>query len=230
LSKKWAVLGHSQGGHAALAVTQRAGAIQSQYPLVATVALAPGSDLSLITDIDFASIKQLVAAGNIPMAWGVAANLNGYGSFLLHGAQAVSPNLDLNKYIGDDLKAILPMLKYDYDCEQFGTALAVRMTYLASTGNMPTEFKGIKSDWYTHPEIKALLPRTEVGKVKLSVPVFMAHGDADIDVPIGATKQLESTMRQLGTNVEVKYVEALDHNEIVPNQMPAAISFIKSKW
>ena len=74
------------------------------------------------------------------------------------------------------------------------------------------------------------MPRTEVGKVKLSMPVFMAHGGADIDVPIGATRQLEKIMRELGTSVEVKYVETLDHNEIVPNQMPAAINFIKAKW
>lgn len=230
LSKKWAVLGHSQGGHAALATAQRASEVQSDFPLVATVALAPGSDVSLITDIDFASIKELTGSGQAPLAWGVAGNLNGYGSFLLHGATAIAPNLDLNKYVGDDLKPLLSLAKDDRDCQQFGTALGMKITSLAVAGQSPLDFKGIKADWYTNPEIKALLPRTEVGKVKLSVPVFMAHGDADIDVPIGATRQLETIMRQLGTNVEVKYVSGLDHNEIVLDQMPAAISFIKSKW
>ncbi len=230
LSKKWAVLGHSQGGHAALATAQRAVEIQAQYPLVATVALAPGSDVSLITDIDVAAIKELTQAGEMPLAWGIAGTLNGYGSFLLHAAQTVSPNLDLNKYIDEDLKPILPLAKDDRDCQQFGTALGMKMTELAIAGKSPLDFKGIKYDWYNSPEIKALLPRTEVGKVKLSMPVFMAHGGADIDVPIGATRQLEKIMRELGTSVEVKYVETLDHNEIVPNQMPAAINFIKAKW
>ncbi|WMW79603.1 alpha/beta fold hydrolase [Undibacterium cyanobacteriorum] len=230
LSKKWAVIGHSQGGHAALATAQYAKEIEAQYPLVATVALAPGSDVSLITDIDFASIKELTASDQAPLAWGVAGNLNGYGTFLLHGATAIAPTLDLTKYVGDDLKPIIALAKDDRDCQQFGTALAMKVSSLAVAGQTPLDFKGIKSDWYLNPEIKALLPRTEVGKVKLSVPVYLAHGDADIDVPIGATRQLEATMRQLGTNVETKYVADLDHTDIVPNQMPAAIGFIKSKW
>ncbi len=230
LTKKWALVGHSQGGHAALAATQRMNEIQSQFPLVATVALAPGSDVSLITEIDFAAIKDATEAGELQIAWGVNATLNGYGSFLLNSVQTISPNLDLNKYIGDDLKPILPLAKDDRDCQQFGTALVTRMTNMALAGQSPLDFKGIKADWYTNPEIKTLLARTEVGKVKLSVPVYMAHGDADIDVPIGATRQMEIVMKQLGTNVEAKYMTGVNHDEIVPNQMPTAISFIKAKW
>ena len=55
------------------------------------------------------------------------------------------------------------------------------MTNMASQVKVHSISKASKADWYTNPEIKTLLARTEVGKVKLSVPVYMAHGDADID-------------------------------------------------
>ena len=176
----------SKGGHAALATAQRASEVQSDFPLVATVALAPGSDVSLITDIDFASIKELTGSGQAPLAWGVAGNLNGYGSFLLHGATAIAPNLDLNKYVGDDLKPLLSSRRMIAIVNSFHRArhenheLGCRRSkaHLISKGSRPIGTPIPKSKPYCH--------RTEVGKVKLSVPVFMAHGDADIDVPIGS--------------------------------------------
>ena len=49
--------------------------IQSQFPLRRQWHWRPGSDVSLITEIDFAAIKDATEAGELQIAWGRERNL-----------------------------------------------------------------------------------------------------------------------------------------------------------
>jgi len=61
LSDDWAIVGHSQGGHVALA-TARA-TQDPAYPLAAVVALAPGTDARAVSDAQFDAIDAHLQRG-----------------------------------------------------------------------------------------------------------------------------------------------------------------------
>ena len=112
---------------------------------MATVALAPGSDVSLITEIDFAAIKDATEAGELQIVWGVNATLNGYGSFYSIVSRLFHPELRFERYIGEMIQTNFAIGKDDRDCQQFGTALVTKNDKHGLAGQSPLDFKGIKS-------------------------------------------------------------------------------------
>lgn len=132
LSTAWAVVGHSQGGFAALAAAEHAAAMATTHPLRAVVALAPGAEFEHTVPELFAQIDALQQRFDAAAAAGDAAAAEALGEELLEnvfstsynglmlvlGLQAQQPALTPELLLDP---AALPLAKLaleDRDCEQ----------------------------------------------------------------------------------------------------------------
>lgn len=95
LSNDWLVLGHSQGGAAALAVAAGGQAYGSELQLKGAIAAAPGG-------YDFAGIAQYVL-DNPELAPGVAA----FFPIVLLGAAAAEPSIELDKLVSPAMQQLV---------------------------------------------------------------------------------------------------------------------------
>lgn len=87
VSNKWAVLGHSQGGHAALATAQYAARANMDYK--GAVATAPANNLKMIEELSEMAIAQMEDF-SLPQALGYAI-LDTLTSYMAAGIKSVYP-------------------------------------------------------------------------------------------------------------------------------------------
>jgi acetyl esterase/lipase len=229
LSKRWAVLGHSQGGHAALATAQSASELGNGFDLRATVAIAPGSDLAASSDITFALIDELAAAGNLEGAAQVLTSINYLGAMFALGLQAAETSFDPNVLLGSQLAKLLDGARTDSNCFQFGPSLENDLRAHFAAGGSFANYGGIKRDWYKTPGLQAKLDANAVGRVKWPSPTLVIQGTDDFVVPFAVTSALIDSMQALGTPVTRVDVKGGGHNDVVLGQLPEAIAFIQSR-
>lgn len=229
LSKRWAVLGHSEGGFAALAAAQFAGDLGAGAELRAVVALAPASDLAQLTDLNFAALDSLAAAGEADSAAHVIMALNYYGGMIAQGFRAVLPGTAPEAMFGTRVAPLLAKAETDSDCNQFGLALAQDFqAYVVGGGDMRL-YAGVRRDWHKTPAVRDFLARNQIGQVRLTAPVFVAQGLADLEVHPAATATLVEALRAKGNQVSSVTVPDADHLAVVPAQLPAAIAFVRER-
>lgn len=229
LSKRWAVLGHSEGGFAALAAAQFAGELGAGLDLRAVVALAPASDLAQLTDLNFAALDGLTAAGEFESAAHVALALNYYGAMIAQGFRSVLPGTSAEALFGARVAPLLAKAEGDSDCSQYGNALSEDLVAFVNAGGDLRNYGGVKRDWYQTPAVKELLGRNRIGQVRLGAPVFVAQGLADLEVHPAATASLVETLRANGNQVTSVTVPEADHLAVVPAELPAAIAFVRER-
>jgi alpha-beta hydrolase superfamily lysophospholipase len=219
LAPRWAVIGHSQGGHAALAAAEMAPLIEAQARLAAVVALAPGSDLARSSDLAFERVAQLVAAGQTDLAAGLLLRLNYYGALVAHGAQAQQADMAIAPLFGHRVRALLPRAlgkpEGAGDCTDFGQALAADMVGWLSAGQDVLAYPGVLQHWHRQAGMAALLKDNLVGQNKLAAPVLVMQGELDLDVPAPVTRTLVAQMRAAGTRVELRALPEGDHEAVV---------------
>lgn len=229
VTRAWAVMGHSQGGHAALAAAEHAPSLGPNFPLKAVLAFAPASNLANTSDLNFAQIDSLVAAGRLPEAAYALATLNYYGTLVSHGLQAAQPQAPVAGMFGAALAPLVNLARDETTCHQFGEALAQSITQHLLAGGSPTSYAGLQRQWHQGPGVREALAVTHVGQVRLNAPVWLAHGDADLDVHVQATTLLAHQMRALGTSVTSVVDPGADHEAVVRQQMPAALQFLRAQ-
>lgn len=98
-SPDWLVMGHSQGGAAALAVAARGQADLPQFKLRGAIAIAPGG-------YRYAAIMEYLKAHPQPPV-GVAL----FFPIMLEGAQTADPQLDVEKLISPDLQPLMDLAR-----------------------------------------------------------------------------------------------------------------------
>jgi pimeloyl-ACP methyl ester carboxylesterase len=229
LSKKWSIIGHSQGGHVALSAAQSAGELGSSYELRSVVAFAPGSDLIASSDAIFSLIDTTAATGNIEGAASILYQTNFNGAFVLLGLEAMDARVDASQFVGANLASLLNTARNDSDCTQFRTALFDSLRgYLNSGGNV-LNYPGVKRDWANNTIVREVINNNKVGETRLSAPVLIIQGTADIQVPFVVTNALIGKMQANGTSVARIDVPNGDHDDIVENKFADAISFVRNR-
>lgn len=192
LSKKWVVVGHSQGGEAALAVAELQAAFKDKNYLGA-VSVAPLTDL-------LGTLQQ------------VSTGVAGYLPLVAHGVKSVFPAMNYNDVFTqtawDRLEAIesvagAPLLPPAADpsarlgCLYVAAAafgdLTLNDVYQSGPG------KGIDN-----PYIKAFSLLNQPGIVKAYRPILVAQGESDEVIPADLTRQAVDKMCSKGSTVEYK--------------------------
>ena len=181
LSTRFAVWGHSQGGHAALFAGELAPTWAPELKLVGVVAGAPPSQLFDVS----AALATSPSRGFLFM---VAAGLN-----------AADPTLNLADVLTPKAAALLPVVDTGCNAEVFRAFAAGPLNTLLTPGGLST------GAW------AAAVTANEPGRVRITAPVLVIHGDRDEVIPIATSAKLLSTMCAAKTRVQRKVYPGQDH-------------------
>lgn len=228
LSDDWAIVGHSQGGHVAMA-TARATALPA-YPLQAVVALAPGTDLKPFSDQAFNAIDEKIAEGELENASERLYYLNVYAAYVAHAVKEVNPEFDPKSIFGEAIAPLIDTALTESFCGRYANSVELAMNrYFDSGGSIP-DFQGLKRDWYNVPEIASRLEIEELGDELQSAPLLILQGDADRQVPVAATTAFVERQRSVGTDVTYEVIEGARHRDVARTEFNRAISWLNDKF
>jgi predicted esterase len=229
LATRWAAVGYSQGGHAALATAQYAQQLAPQLQYRATVAFAPASSWALTTQTSYARVDTLAAAGNLTAAAQQSFEISYYAALTVQGAHAVDPGLPLSAVLLPRLAALAPLAATETACGQFVNVLVGDYNAYLGGGGDPREYPGLRRDWATRPEaqaFQALAASNEPGASKLATPLFLAQGALDTTVPQVASDALNARLVGNGSTVRYRIYANADHASIVPQAANDAAAFL----
>ncbi len=186
-SADWAVVGHSQGGHAALGAGERAAEWQAPgLRFVGTVALAPGSHLS--------ELGPLLDSPDV--GWELIA-------YAAAGIRATNPGFDYADMLTAPLLDEMPRAESLCTIELY--------THLASS---PAGLRGLRDDWLANPVVRDHFARNEPGQRPSAAPIFLLQGDDDEIVPLAFTSRLAATLCSAGEVVVYHHWPATDHDGV----------------
>jgi pimeloyl-ACP methyl ester carboxylesterase len=240
LSTVWAVVGHSQGGFAALAAAEHAESLRSQYPLRAVVALSPGAEFDLAVPELFGIVDRLqgefdaaLAAGDMATAaqradhLGSAAFTNTYnGLMLAHGLQAQQPDLKLENVLDPAAMPLAQLALNDADCSQVTRSLTESLQARFDANDRLDTFPGLRRDLLSQADLLPLLQRNSPGQRRLSAPVLLIQGTEDTQTPIGAARALVTRMRAQGTTLRYVEIEGGDHDTTYSERRDEVMAFL----
>jgi acetyl esterase/lipase len=221
LARRWGVMGHSQGGNVALAAAEEAKLIDGVSELRSVVLLAPGSDLAGTSDDLFRQVDAAQAQGDIETAALLTLFVNFNGTFVLQGAKAAEPAIDVNSYVGVRMQPLVGLALTEQPCGQFFAAISNDIGSWVRAGNTVASYPGIRRDWATEPRIAALIEANRVGKVRVTAPIQVVQGTNDEQVPVTGTRRLVAGMRALGNKVELVEIPNGDHGAAASEEVVA---------
>ena len=212
LSADWAVVGHSQGGHVALASAR---AEQNpEFPLRAVVALAPGTDLEALSVQAFKAIDDALAEGNLNDAADRVFYLNVYGGYIAQAIALIEPEFDPNPLFGETVAKLLDTALDEKRCGDYARAIGQAVRTHLTTGGTLEEFEGLRKDWFTEPALTDFLQQEELGDEKQAAPLLIVQGEKDRQIPVAATTAFVDRQRSLGTDVTYEVIPGARHGDV----------------
>lgn len=196
------VVGHSQGGHAALFAGQLRSVYAPDVSLAGIVALAPAGNLGYFFKDDLSSISEIG-----PIALGAVSFADTY------------PELDLKSIMSSD--AIKASSVVDKECLD-----GVKKAFNKLSSDPLTRNPNELSDW------KARLDENSPGNAAIDTPVLIEHGLSDKTVPSNVSEEIFKSLCEKGSKVERKtYSGALaNHVGVVVLGQFDTINFVKSRF
>jgi pimeloyl-ACP methyl ester carboxylesterase len=187
-STQWAVVGHSQGGQAALGTSELATILQAKgLTLVGAVSLAPASHLA-----DLAPLADAPELGWDLLAYAAAS------------VKASEPDFDYGDMLVAPLLTEMPRAEVTCDIELFG--------YFSATYS---GLSGLRADFLQHPDVASWFARNEPGQRPSSTPILLLQGADDPLVPAFVTTDLAHRLCANGDTVEYRVFAGADHDEVI---------------
>jgi len=202
LSKKWVVIGHSQGGLSSLGVAQLEGGIKDPN-FLGTVALAGASDLQ----------DGLEAVLNVKLPV-----LNGLVAFWIYGVKTLYPELDLKDVLTDKALAI-----YDTSVEDGCSAGSGAFAALP-TGEM------LKPGWNENQYVRQFLARNQPGKHSTYGPLLLVGGGDDVLFTESAGRKILQHLCAAGAQVQRKVYPGLGHDPVVYGSLRDQMDWIAARF
>lgn len=228
VSDDWAIVGHSQGGHVALAAAR---ATQlAAYPLQAVVALAPGTDLVALSKIAFAEVDRAIQDGDIEEAGNRLFFLNLYGTYIAHATSLVEPSFDPKVMFGDTVANLIDMALDENNCGEYAAALAAALRQHAFSGAPLGNFEGLKRDWDTLEAIGPRLLSEAMGDESQSMPLLIVQGNADQQIPVKATSDFAAQQTSLGTDITYFELNGADHSDVARANFNFALDWLVDRF
>lgn len=218
LSSRLALVGHSDGGRAVLAVEAFA-AEAPELSLKGTVALAP------FTSID-ATVSALgeLALKTPDKITTLAAQQNLYVAAMATGLLAQSPSYNPGSVMGADLQNLLPTIKSK------GLVEATALITQAVTSKTTEGFLGFKAQWSKTPEMKAFLAANDPAVTPgftLRLPTLIVQGTKDGSVLEPLAAAFSSKLIESGAPVTYRTYEGADHFTVIRKANTDMLAFLK---
>lgn len=206
VSGDWVVMGHSQGGQAALFTAQDGQQRDTDLDLKAAVAIAPGG--TALRPI----FENIASGGTNPDVMSPAAGLP-FAPILLLGAQAADPKIDPYALTTEAAHAMITTTRN-------GCLAQIRdMDSVA-----PNEFFRPNADL---GPLLAYLDAQDPTALTPTVPVMIAQGGADVVVPRLQTDALNVALCKVG-EVDYQVYPDQDHRGAVPASQDDARAFVEA--
>jgi pimeloyl-ACP methyl ester carboxylesterase len=244
-SKNWMVVGHSQGGQAALGAAQYASVAKLNFK--GTVAVAPASQFLAIlagggakADALIAEAKTeqdpLIAQKKVEAAITILASQNAYAALAAASVKAIDSNFNYSEIFAAQSAPIAAAAE-SICAPTLGMAFGkeIQDYYIANVANPASveklsNFPGLKATFSQVAEVSQFLQNAEPGTVKLSQPVLLIQGDQDMTVPVQATLGLQAKMAALGSDVSYLNVDNASHTGALDQSVNEIVNFVSQRF
>jgi len=203
VSKRFAISGHSQGGHAALWAAALAPKWTPELSLRGTVAFAPASHIS--------ELVSLVGASNTP-----GGGLTGEAALVVRAIDDTNPGLKLPSLFTDKFAALYP--------ETLSKCLSQLAQPDSMGGLAPSEI--FKKDSDLGP-MTAAIDLNDPENLKIKSPLDVEQGKADTTVQPALTDDLVKQLRGRGGHVTYKKYDSTSHGGVVVTAANHATAYLK---
>lgn len=183
---RWVAVGHSQGGHAALAAHELAAERAPGLELVATAAIAPGVGI----DISYGVDEQLMTVLTMMQLYGGATEHEG---------------IDIGDYL--TVGAVEGAEVFRTGCVD---EIVFELTPTVNAGPFEVD------PWSTEPAASVLRGNRVGTRAVKDVPVFLASGTDDLTVVPARVSALSEELCALGQPTALREVQDADHGSIIP--------------
>jgi len=212
VSNKWAVLGHSQGGHAALATAQYAARANMDYK--GAVATAPANNLKMIEELSEMAIAQMEDF-SFPQALGYAI-LDTLTSYMAAGIKSVYPTESVyskifksptDKFAAENAESLC---LFDLGFEFMGGPVS---QYALANENSLKGYSSRKQEGFKNdPIVKQYLEKdSQPLQTVIKTPIIIYQGGSDNIVLPQATDALVAQARALTTKIDYRTDPTWDH-------------------
>ncbi len=202
---RFAVWGHSQGGHAGLFSAELAADYAPELKLVGVAAAAPATNLVEL----FKAQKGAIAGdGLIAMAllsWSRTYDL-ALDSVLEEGAQR----------------------SFERAAESCIQSVSQIINLLKASKSLKKAF--LKVDPTTVPALRALMEQNSAGHAPIKVPVFIAQGTGDVTVKPQITVDFAKQLCAAGTPVTIKLLKNVSHSFAAEKSAYAAVMWMDARF
>lgn len=226
LSNEWAIIGHSQGGHVALATARAEPLVE--FPLQAVIVLSPGTDLVPLSQYSFAAIDADLALGDIASARERMLFVNVYSAYVAHAFNLIRPQINPASFFADTMANLLDLASNESSCGEFVQAVSTALQQHLDFGSALTDFAGLKRNWHTAMDVADLLEQEALADEMQQSPLLVIQGDADRQIPIAATDSFVELQRSLGTNVSYEVVVGADHHDVVRREFHRSLDWLST--
>ena len=179
---RWLAIGHSQGGHAAIATNEVGAAYAPELELLGTIALAPGA----LFDRTYGALDEIVVRIVSVMA--------------LYGAPSEHPEVIPADYVGPEAAAAAPVIEEKCLNDIIAAFVGLDANTFWSHNPMETE------------PARSVALSNDVGGVSVDAPLFLISGTADQTVVIDRARDLFAKLCDAGQVTEYLELEGATHD------------------
>ena len=200
VGSRWTVIGHSQGGHAALYTAAGGPDRAPELELQAAVVLAPGSRTS--------DVAGYFASGGP----GIEQALS-FLPVLLLGAEAADPSLSADAMLTDSARPLLTAARTGCMDDVREVAATVPVDNLFA----PDADMSRLGEYYATQELESLAP---------VVPTLVVQGTADVLVSRAATDRVTEALCGNGAALTYSVYDGADHRGVLEESFSEAKAFV----
>lgn len=221
MSSRYAAVGHSQGGHAALGAGEYAAEV-NDVTLVGVVAIAPASNLraqsekltAVITDESRSSADRVEAATRQLL----------YSALVLSGVSAVNPGFDDASAYGNNGTTLRESLDTQCASGISSQLLGAATGALFISNNVDSI---ISSDTINLPVVSQYISLNEPGSLSTVAPVMLLQGLLDETVLPESTNALNNILMQVNaSSPTLSEYPTADHGSIVGISAEEVLNFL----
>jgi alpha-beta hydrolase superfamily lysophospholipase len=205
LSTRWAAMGHSEGGHAALFAAAAAASWAPELQLTGVVAEAPAAFISPFI-------------GSMPKAPAATPSF-AFAALFMQAAAAVDPTVKLDQILTPEALALLPQTLDRCSGALYGKA--------SWGGLVPAS--SFRTDAVMAPLLK-VAAASDAGPLKIGVPVLLLQGTTDTTVPKASSDALDKALCANGATVRYETYTGLGHRPVVPASASDATAWIAARF
>ena len=204
-SNRFAVWGHSQGGHAALFTRELAATYAPELKLVGVAAAAPATDLVQLFKAQKGSIAGEGLTSMALLSW------------------SRTYNLPIDSVLEKSVKKRFE--KVGESCIQ-SVSQMLRLLKLA----WPLKKEFLKADPTTLPAWRELMEKNSTSTAASGVPVFLAQGTGDKTVRPQITIAYAKALCANGTDVDLKLMKGASHAYAAEKSAYQAVKWIADRF